>query len=509
MASKIIPLEDVFKTSGIPIYTFVKPLEYDRLKVFLRTKGRGLIVEGPSGIGKTTSILKALEDLSLASDILNLSARKPKDLEYIQDLPNYQEFGTIIIDDFHALEPQIKKNIADFMKVVADESNQHNKLILVGINKAGNSLVQFAGDLNNRIDTVKFEKNPDIKIEELISLGEKTLNISMNTKKEIIELSKGSFHIAQMLSKETCIVGGVTEGIEVFKNLEVSLELVKEQILEDLHRAFYDSAKAFATGPRLRPEGRSPYLHLLSWLSKSEEWSVQINDLVAINPKMKGSVTQIVEKGYLEDLIESNENIQKVIHFDKVSKQLTIEDPKFFFYLKNILWSKFAKKIGYLNIDFDSKYDFALSFAGADRELAEKISNALVEREVQVFYDKNEQHRILASDVEDYLAPIYRSEAKYIIVLMSNQYPSRLWTKFESDQFKHRFGESCVIPIWFSDIQFSLFDISRKVGGFTYDINVDMNTQVEYFTNQLCKKITSDRETYTSPSDGQFKLNLQ
>ena len=46
-------LEDVFKTSGTPTYTFVRPVEYTKLIVALRTKGRGLVVEGPSGIGKT------------------------------------------------------------------------------------------------------------------------------------------------------------------------------------------------------------------------------------------------------------------------------------------------------------------------------------------------------------------------------------------------------------------------------------------------------------------------
>lgn len=42
-------IEDVFKLSGIPTYTFVRPLEYEKLLVALRTPGRGLVIEGPSG----------------------------------------------------------------------------------------------------------------------------------------------------------------------------------------------------------------------------------------------------------------------------------------------------------------------------------------------------------------------------------------------------------------------------------------------------------------------------
>jgi hypothetical protein len=71
----------------------------------------------------------------------------------------------------------------------------------------------------------------------------------------------------------------------------------------------------------------------------------------------------------------------------------------------------------------------------------------LAAREISVFYDKNEQHRILANDVEEYLAPIYRSESRFVVVLLSRDYPRKIWTKFESEQFKQRFGDHSVIPI--------------------------------------------------------------
>ena len=58
-----ILLEDVFCDSGVPQYTFVEPAEYIKTKVALRTRGRGVIVEGPSGIGKTTCIKKALAEI--------------------------------------------------------------------------------------------------------------------------------------------------------------------------------------------------------------------------------------------------------------------------------------------------------------------------------------------------------------------------------------------------------------------------------------------------------------
>jgi len=76
-------LEDVFKLSGLPVYTFVRPVEYEKLLIALRTPGRGVVIEGPSGIGKTTAVKKALEDLGISGHTLLLSARKSEDRDLI------------------------------------------------------------------------------------------------------------------------------------------------------------------------------------------------------------------------------------------------------------------------------------------------------------------------------------------------------------------------------------------------------------------------------------------
>jgi MoxR-like ATPase len=81
-------LEDVFKTNGIPTYTFVKPLEYSQLLVSLRTPGRGVVIEGPSGIGKTTAVTRALDELGLSDKVARLTSRKRDDFQLIAALPH-------------------------------------------------------------------------------------------------------------------------------------------------------------------------------------------------------------------------------------------------------------------------------------------------------------------------------------------------------------------------------------------------------------------------------------
>lgn len=125
--------------------------------------------------------------------------------------------------------------------------------------------------------------------------------------------------------------------------------------------------------------------------------------------------------------------------------------------------------------------------------MAKKLADLIGEREVSVFYDYNDQHLILAANVEDYLAPIYRTEASYVIALLSKEYPRKVWTKFESDNFKTRFGENAVIPINFSDAPSGFFSIVSETGGLSFDVSASIDEQLNEFADVLCRRIASDR----------------
>ncbi|MGC2182990.1 MAG: hypothetical protein WA637_06915, partial [Terriglobales bacterium] len=453
-------LEEVFKLSGIPTYTFVQPVEYNKLLVALRTPGRGVVIEGPSGIGKTTAVVKALDELGLGKEAVRLSARKKEDREVIAALPSKRDAGLVIVDDFHRLEGRIQEAIADHLKVLADEERADTKLILVGINRVGDSLINFAPDLNNRIDTIKFEANPDDRVLELVRKGEQALNIALKITQDVVKASTGSFYLAQMLCHQTCLAAGVTEAQANLKEITISYQTVSYRVMSGLARRFMKEAIKFAAGPRLRREGRAPYLHILKWLAVSNEWAILLDREVAKHPEQRGSAGQVVEKGYLADFLAKNPELSDVIHYEASTTILTVEDPQFVFFLRNLGWNKFAEQVGFLNIQFSNRYDFALSFAGPDRVHAKQLFELLSEGELEVFYDENEQARILADSVEDYLGPIYASEAAYVIVLLGPEYPKRIWTAFESEQFRARFGEKTVIPIWFTTAPPGMFDES-------------------------------------------------
>ncbi len=490
-------LHNVFQLSGVPTITFVEPVKYSEILVSLRTPGRCMVLEGPSGIGKSTTIQRALEELGIKENVLSLTPRHPGDEDIVAELPELGNIGTVIVDDFHRLNDVTKAKLSDYMKVLADTESGESKLILIGINKAGNKLIQHANDLGLRIDVFKLESNPEEKLLELINLGEKSLNISIKHKDAIAHRAEGSFQITQLLCHKMCTMNKIIETQKEFVTIEISPNAVIEDVMVDLTRIFKEPTLTFARGSKLRREGRAPYLHMLHWLASGDEWSLDLSEAVNKYPEHKQSINQVLDKGHLSSLLNDSEKspiLSPYFHFEISTSILSAEDPKLIFYLKNIVWRAFTREVGYRVDYFQGRYDYALSFAGPNRAVAKRLHELLTEREVSCFYDHDEQHRIVAANVEEYLAPIYRSEARYVIPLLSKDYPNRIWTKFESDQFRDRFGENAVIPIRYTDTEPGWVSEEHRYGSLPFDPSGDVEQQLAHTVHILCKRLVEDRQ---------------
>jgi hypothetical protein len=319
-----IRIEEVFKVTGIPTYTFVKPSAYNHLQVALRTPGRGVVVEGPSGIGKSTAVTKAIDELQLGDAVTKLSARIPEDVEYLEMLGELGAFGTVVIDDFHRLESTAKARIADLLKVTADAEDASRKLVLIGINEAGGSLIEAAPDLTGRIDVIRFEAEPSSKIAELVAAGEAVANVGLDAGPLIIEKAGGSFFVAQMLCLEACIQAGVLERPAHRLKVETPYSAVQRRVVERQRDKFGTAVRNFARGTKFRPGGRAPYLHILRWLADSDAWSISIPEEMRRHQSEKASVLVVMDRGYLEALVQQPE-IAKLVHLSE-SGTLSVED---------------------------------------------------------------------------------------------------------------------------------------------------------------------------------------
>ena len=132
-------LEDVFRTEGVPEFTFVRPPNFGELLVDIRNPGKPVIVEGQSGTGKTTTVKKIIEESLPDAKFKHLSARRSKDFPQILEIANTSPKGNFIIDDFHRLDNVTQSKIADIIKIAAEEYDDgtHPKIVIIGINRVG------------------------------------------------------------------------------------------------------------------------------------------------------------------------------------------------------------------------------------------------------------------------------------------------------------------------------------------------------------------------------------
>lgn len=76
-------------------------------------------------------------------------------------------------------------------------------------------------------------------------------------------------------------------------------------------------------------------------------------------------------------------------------------------------------------------YDVAISFAGEDRKQAKKLADVLSKRGIAVFYDEYYQSELWGKDLYNHLSKVYREKARYCMILISNAYKEKMWTRHE------------------------------------------------------------------------------
>ena len=196
-----------------------------------------MVVEGPSGIGKTVAVTRAVSELGdVLGPVTTLSSRDPTQAVEIQRVAGEKPDGTWVIEDFHHLSETDRRALADAIKYLADQTEPRCKLVLIGINNAGQSLLAGSSDLLTRITVIEFERNPDERVEELISLGEQWLNIRIPDHALILAEARGSFLLAQLICRAACDAAGLTvENVEPEPvDLSIDLRAVLSTVLDVL-----------------------------------------------------------------------------------------------------------------------------------------------------------------------------------------------------------------------------------------------------------------------------------
>ncbi|OGM12046.1 hypothetical protein A2Z22_01940 [Candidatus Woesebacteria bacterium RBG_16_34_12] len=100
------------------------------------------------------------------------------------------------------------------------------------------------------------------------------------------------------------------------------------------------------------------------------------------------------------------------------------------------------------------EYDIALSFAGEHRNIAESIAHELKKLGISLFYDNFEQSKLWGKRLSKHFQEIYGQKTRFVVVLISKEYPIKDWTDFEftiaREEAKNRKSEF-ILPIRIDD----------------------------------------------------------
>jgi hypothetical protein len=341
-------LAQVFVKSGFPEKTFVEPENFALLKLALQQPGRGVVIEGPSGVGKTTSVRKAVEDLRKGNPNLHLaiegilSARNPADHERLQTIRDWHE-NTVIVDDFHRLDIELRQALVDYLKELSDSTSTTKKLAIIGIPRTGQVLVDISFDLATRIDVFTLGKAKDESISQMIEKGEEALNIKFDRKSEIILAANGSLNIAQFLCFNLCASAGIVETQEQTQFIKCDIDAAIKAATIDLERKFGSTIRQLiALGG---PEDLTS-LHLLEELTLKESGSLSLSKLKFTKPHLAQGIERFITEKWVEKLYALYPASENYLSFDSGRQALVIDDPQLDFYLKQVRLASLAREIG-------------------------------------------------------------------------------------------------------------------------------------------------------------------
>lgn len=345
------PLEEIFAHSGQPEVTYVETEQSRELLQRLRHMGQGLVVEGPSGVGKTTAVLRALKGLDKLAQTTYLLGTDPADLDRMDGLVqrSMPKGGHLVVDDFHRLDPARQQALALLIKRLSDRGRRDAKVTLIGINPVGATLVQDLPEMP-RYSTIQMRGRQSAEeIDLLIARGERAANVEFKHRTAFIEQAEGSFAIAQRLCYEAALKAGVTETAIERVAIDVRPEEVLRKVHQDLAYRYRALLLAFsAAGPVAPPRGAT--LLLLWYLYRSDTTSVVVQEVryqCQHDKDLDAEFEWVLASNLARGLFDQNPGLRRLLYYNRDAGVLSAEDPHLGFYLRHLEWLEFARTSGH------------------------------------------------------------------------------------------------------------------------------------------------------------------
>lgn len=455
-------LGEVFSTVGLPKYTYVKPRHFGEVRADIEQPGKHLLIEGPSGIGKTCVVYKVFEELNWKVDIdYSYVTGRDQDAKvrvesFIADVVagKTPAPSLIVVDDFHLLPVETRAGFGSILKRLSDRTfEQRNppKAILIGIPTTGTALLAEANDLGPRLGSYRFKGASDAEINKLLDEGESALSVLFEDREYVLSESSQNFWLAQHIANKICATQEIFEQQDDVAILTFDLLAIRQRLMDELSQRYLPSATLFAKGKKWRPGGNKPYLDVLLAVAKNPDLTVTYDKVLNLVPERRRPGVKAVRPRIAEVIHDESRNVdlRKQIAFS--GQEFTIEDPLFRYFLSNMKEDSIYQQLG---VEKDSverarayTYDVGFSFAGDVRPIVELVNSELKAEDVLTFYDFDQQAVLLAEDLERLLEKVYSESCAYYLVFIDQHYASKVWTKFEKDIITHSGRSGHIIPV--------------------------------------------------------------
>lgn len=454
-------VSEVFKTVGLPAYTYVRPRHYGEIRSDIETQGKHILIEGPSGIGKSCVVFAVFQDLGW-TDGVEYKYVSCRDTLSGSDLLDYIEssilgkapYPILVADDFHMIGEDLRREIGSRLKRLSDKtfsSAQVGKVVLIGIPAAGTSILSNSHDLGPRLGSYRFKTATDSEISKLIAEGENQLNIIFENQDAILSEASGNFWLAQYICSKICSTNEIFEEYGETEIVDFNMIDIRQRLMAELNNNFMGIATTFAKGKKWRPGGNKPYLEILMSVRRIPDLVVPFDNVLSTVPERRRPGLKAV-KPRIKDVIHNPTkgiDLRRQIAFEE--DYFSLEDPLFRYFLTNMDEEQFYKELGLKKdlIDEDNKYGFEIgfSFAGEVRNFVEHINNAFKDEDSTTFYDFDQQAILLAEDLEQVLPRIYSESCRYYLVFIEKHYIEKVWTRFERDILTRSGRSKHIIPV--------------------------------------------------------------
>lgn len=343
-ARPILSIATIFRDSGVPDETFVKTEQFEDIRFELAIMGKALVVEGPSGVGKTSTTMTALGDRPHKWIHAGTSNGRAE----LQKVLASSTSGHLVVDDFHRLAPGLKIELAERMKSLADEARPTGKITVIGINPIGQSLVLDFPELTGRFERIYVGRQPDKNIEQLIRQGEAAANICFLLRGDFVNSSFGSFYTAQKLCLEAAKKARILDTQTTPKEIHFSPKDVENRVRSTLS-PFFDPLLINLAGYDVSAPPRGATLALLWLISEATEGFISLEEARLRFPTLIPAYDWL-QQGNLQGCFATYPQLARLFYYHQSMGVLSLEDPRLQYYLRTQNWTEFAKRTGHSQV---------------------------------------------------------------------------------------------------------------------------------------------------------------